>query len=98
MNVLMYKHFNGRGRKCNKISNKQKFASCISDKLFKFLVYELLKLRQYAILFCTCGNYNFLNYNDASFDLPHLYIHQHARAHTHTHAHTHIHAHAKSSF
>ena len=72
--------------------------SCISDKLFKFLVYELLKLRQYAILFCTSGNYNFLNYNDASFDLSHLYIHQHARAHTHTHAHTHIHAHAKSSF
>ena len=52
------------------------------------------------ILFCTCGNYNFLNYNDASFDLSHLYIHKHVRAHihTHTHTHTHIHAHAKSSF
>ena len=49
-----------------------------------------MKLRQYAILCCTCGDYKFLNYNGSSFDLSHLYIHKHA--------HTRTHAHPKSSF
>ena len=40
---------------------------------FKFSVHELLKLRQYAILCCTC--------------MSHLYIHKHTCAHTHTHTH-----------
>ena len=75
--------------KCNKISNRQKYASCISGKLFKFSVYELLKLRQYAISCCTCGNYNFLHHNNSSFDFSHLNIHKHMRGHTHTHARTH---------
>ena len=57
----------------------------LSDKLFKFSVYELFKLLQYAILCCKSGNYNFLNYNNSSFDLPDLCIHKH----THTEAHTH---------
>ena len=82
--------------KCNKISNRQKYASCISGKLFKFSVYELLKLRQYAISCCTCGNYNFLHHNNSSFDFSHLNIHKHMRGHTHTHARTH--AQAQSSF
>ena len=93
MNVLMYTTFQWT-RKCNKISKKRKFASCISDKIFKFSVYELLKLRQYAILCCICDNYNFLNHNNSSFDLSHLCMHKHTRTHTHTHTHTH----AKSSF
>ena len=65
------------------ISNRQKFASCIIDKLS---VYELLKFLQYAILCCTCGNYSFLSYNNSSFDFPHLCIHKDTHTHTHTHA------------
>ena len=63
------------------ISNRQKFASCIIDKLS---VYELLKFLQYAILCCTCGNYSFLSYNNSSFDFPHLCIHKDTHTHTHT--------------
>ena len=64
------------------ISNRQKFASCITDKLS---VYQLLKFLEYAILCCTCGNYNFLSYDNSSFDFPHLCIHKHTHIHTYTH-------------
>ena len=64
------------------ISNRQKFASCITDKLS---VYQLLKFLEYAILCCTCGNYNFLSYDNSSFDFPHLCIHKHTHIHTYIH-------------
>ena len=63
-----------------------------------------------AILCCRCGNYNFFNYNNLSFDLcihKHMHTHSctHARTHTNTpthppthpptHTHTHTHLHTK---
>ena len=73
----------------------QKFALCISDKRFKYLVNKLLKLRQYEILCCTCGNYNIAL-------ICHIYTYINTRARTHTHTHTHTHTrtyiHAKFKF
>ena len=63
-----------------------------------------------AISCCRCGNYNFFNYNNLSFDLcihKHMHTHActHARTHTNTpthppthpptHTHTHTHLHTK---
>ena len=62
--------------KCNKISNELKFVSCVSDKIFKFSVFELLKFHLSAILPCTCGSYNI------------VLICHFLCTHTHTHTHT----------
>ena len=71
---------------CKKISNRWRFVSCISDKLFMFSVYELLKLRQYGIMCCACGSYNIVL-------ICHIYTYINIRTHnTHTHTHTHTHA------
>ena len=67
---------------CKKISNRWRFVSCISDKLFMFSVYELLKLRQYGIMCCACGSYNIVL-------ICHIYTYINIRTHnTHTHTHT----------
>ena len=77
--------------KCNKISNGLKFVSCVSDKLFKFSVYELLKFHLYAILPCTCGSYNIVLI--CHFLCTHTHIHTHTHTYTHTHTHTDTHTH-----
>ena len=61
--------------------------SCISDKLLKFSIYELLQLHQFVILCCICGYFSIflIFYIYTNINIP-----ESACAHTQaqTHAHT----------
>ena len=72
----------------------------MTDKLFKFSVYELLKFCQYPILCCTCANYNivlichvytYINVNPNELFKFYVSTHTHTRARVRTHAHIHAH-------
>ena len=81
MNVLMYTNFNDRGN----VTIFQTSKNLCHPQVTNFSQVTNFQFMQYAILCCTCGNYNFLNYNSPSFDLSHLY---NICTHTHTHTHT----------